>query len=47
MSEIDDMRKAISESLQQQTDAQERINQAIDQVARDRKDRRERSGLPE
>lgn len=47
MSEVDAMKKAIAESMQQKEQSQERINRAIDQVERDRKARRDKSARPD
>ena len=47
MSEVDEMKKAIAASMQQQNETQQRINQAIDQVDRDRKAKRDQSARPD
>ncbi len=46
MSEVDEIKKLVSDQHQQRDDAQKRINLAIEKVDRDRKERRDESNRP-
>ncbi len=46
MSEVDEIKKLVSDQRQQRDEAQTRINLAIEKVDRDRKEQRDESNRP-
>ncbi len=46
MSEVDEIKKVVTDQRKQRDEAQQRINLAIEQVDRDRKEKRDESNRP-